>query len=541
MVYVHNKISLLIAFFPKAALVTIILIMNYKELSLKLPTDYSENELRTVISKKLRLTDFSFEILKKSLDARKKGNIHWLLRVRIFSDSLKGEKFIPQKGLSVSYKKRKEKVVVIGSGPAGMFSALLLQKAGFKVTIIERGAELGSREKRIALFEQTGIFDANANYSFGEGGAGTFSDGKLTSRSKRISKERAFIMDAYIKAGAPVEIKYLAHPHLGSDNLRLIVKNLRTRFLNDGGRIEFESLVDNLVVENGLVQSVQTADEEYLSDYVIAASGHSSYETYRMLMRHGVGFRVKNYALGARIEHRQELINEAMWGVTSLNGVKAAEYRLTANIDGFLPVYTFCMCPGGTIVPATSYKDTNIVNGMSNYSRDGKFANSACVAGVNLEKLLGRAISAEEALSWTEDLERSFYIDGYSAPACSIKDFMERSSSPSVPSVSDSSYPLGLKEAPLWELLPTAVSDSLRQGLKIFIHKLKGFDAGVILGLESKTSAPIQVLRGPGGLCNGFSNLFVSGEGSGYAGGIISSASDGIKAAMEIIERCDNI
>ncbi len=509
--------------------------MNYKELSLKLPTDYSEDELRALISKKMQLNDFSFEILKKSLDARKKGDIHWQMHVRIFSDLLKGEASSLQEGLSVSYKKRKEKVVVIGSGPAGMFSALHLQKAGFNVTIIERGADVDSREKRIARFEQTGIFDAKANYAFGEGGAGTFSDGKLTSRSKRISKERAFIMDAYIRAGAPKEIKYLAHPHLGSDNLRIIVRNLRDEFLRDGGRIEFESLVDDLIVENGLVQSVQTVSEEYLSDYLIAASGHSAYETYRMLMSHGVGFRVKNYALGARVEHHQALINEAQWGVSSLNGVKAAEYRLTSNIEGFLPVYTFCMCPGGTVVSASAYGDTNIVNGMSNYARNGKFANAAVVAGVNLEKLLGRVVSAEESLCWTEELERSFYMEGYSAPACSIKDFSMKSSSPSVPSVSGSSYPFGLKAAPLWEMLPKDVSDSLRQGLKIFTRKLKGFDDGVILGLESKTSAPIQVIRGTGGLCDGFSNLYVSGEGSGYAGGIISSGTDGIKAAMDII------
>ncbi len=510
--------------------------MNYKDLSLKLATDYSRNELRGLISKKINLSDFSFEILKKSLDARKKGNIYWLLHVRVFSENLKGDSFIPQKEFSVPYKKRKEKVVIIGSGPAGMFSALFLQKAGFHVTVIERGADVDNRKRRITRFEQTGIFDANANYAFGEGGAGTFSDGKLTSRSKHISKERAFIMDAYIRAGAPKEIKYLAHPHLGSDNLRIIVKNLRHEFVEDGGRIEFESLVDDLIVKNGIIKSVKTADKEYQADFLIAASGHSSYETYRMLMRHGVGFRVKNYALGARVEHRQELINKAQWGVSFLDGVKAAEYRLTSNIDGLLPVYTFCMCPGGIIVPATAYKDTNIVNGMSNYARNGEFANSALVAAVNLEKMLGRDVSAVEALKWTEDLERSFYSDGYSAPACTIKEFLELSASPSVPSVSGTSYPLELTPSPLWEMLPGSITESLREGLKVFTRKLKGFDEGMIMGLESKTSAPIQVIRGAGGLCEGFSNLYVSGEGSGYAGGIISSGTDGIKAAMEIID-----
>lgn len=538
MVYARPEAEYSIVYFSNTASVIIIVYMNYKDLSLKLPTDYSENDLRAIISKKINQKDFSFEILKKSLDARKKGNIFWLINVRIFSDNLKGDTFIPQKEFSVSYKKRKERVVVIGSGPAGMFSALFLQKAGFRVTIIERGAEVDDRERRITKFEHTGIFDPNANYAFGEGGAGTFSDGKLTSRSKRISKERAFIMDSYIRAGAPKEIKYLAHPHLGSDNLRTIVKNLRYEFAEDGGRIEFESFADNLTVKNGIIKSVKTAEMEYQADFLIVASGHSSYETYRMLMRHGVGFRVKNYALGARVEHRQELINKAQWGVASLDGVKAAEYRLTSSKDGFLPVYTFCMCPGGTIVPATAYKDTNIVNGMSNYARNGEFANSALVAAVNLSQLLNRDVSAEEALAWTQELEQSFYFERYSVPACSIKDFLQKSASPSVPSVSGSSYPLELTPAPLWEMLPVSISESLREGLKVFTRKLRGFDEGMIMGLESKTSAPIQVLRDSGGLCNGFSNLYVSGEGSGYAGGIISSGTDGLKAAMDIIGRC---
>ena len=511
--------------------------MNYIDLSLKLATDYSDNELRTRIAKKINLLDFTFEILKKSLDARIKGNIYWLLNVRVFSNNLKGETFNPSEEFRILYKKLNKKVVVIGSGPGGMFSALILQKAGFNVTILERGADVDSRSTGIAQFEQTGIFDASANYAFGEGGAGTFSDGKLTSRSKRISRERAFIMDAYIRAGAPEEIKYLAHPHLGSDNLKIIVKNLRHEFLGDGGKIEFESFASDLTLKNNHVTSVITEDEQFETDYLIAAIGHSAYETYKMLMKHGVKFRVKNYALGSRVEHRQEIINEAQWGVSSLPGVKAAEYRLSANIEGNLPVYTFCMCPGGIVVPSTAYKETNIVNGMSNYSRNGEFANAALVAGVNLSRLLGREVSAEEALDWTQSLEQSFYIDRYSAPACSINAFLDTSTSLSVPSASGSSYPLDLIAAPLWEMFPECISNSIREGLKSFTRKLKGFDQGVIMGLESKTSAPIQVVRGAGGLCTGFFNLYMAGEGSGYAGGIVSSASDGIKAALDIIDK----
>jgi len=254
-------------------------------------------------------------------------------------------------------------------------------------------------------------------------------------------------------------------------------------------------------------------------------------------MKHGVNFKIKNYAIGSRIEHPQKLINEAQWGVSSLNGVKAAEYRLSSNIKGFLPSYTFCMCPGGIIVPATAVKEGNIVNGMSNYQRDGIFANAACVAAVNLEKLLGKTVTAENALRWTEDLEHSFYRTGYKAPACSIQDFLTKSNSPSAPAGDGTSYPMGLESAALWEMLPLKISNSLRQGLKEFSHKLKGFEEGTIMGLESKTSAPIQVLRDSTGLCEGFSNLYMAGEGSGFTGGIISSASDGLKTALGILER----
>ncbi|MCF6334820.1 MAG: FAD-dependent oxidoreductase [Spirochaetales bacterium] len=512
--------------------------MVYKELSFKLSPGYTQNELRETIAKKAGRENFSFEIIKKSLDARRKKAICWNISVRLYVGDQEKGVFISDngKGNYYNYRKRKERVVVSGNAPGGMFPALLLQKAGFNVTLLERGMEVDLRSRGIDNFERTGKFNSKANYAFGEGGAGTFSDGKLTARSKKISGERSFIIDAYIRAGAPEEIRYLAHPHLGSDNLKPIVKNLRKEFISDGGQIRFESFAENLAVCNSRVKSVQTGSKEYQSDFVIAAPGHSAYDTYRMLMGAGVGFKVKNYAIGSRIEHPQVLINEAQWGVSTLPGVKAAEYRLTSNIQGSLPVYTFCMCPGGAIVPATACEGLNIVNGMSNYARDGAYANSACVAAVNLEILLGKTISPEEALFWTESLERKFYIEGYKAPGCSIEDFLKKSSSPSVSY--SSTYPFDIIPSALWEILPERISNSMRLGLKEFSSKLKGFETGTMLGLESKTSAPIQVLRRDGGLCDGFSNLYICGEGSGFAGGIISSAVDGLKTAGEIIVRC---
>ncbi len=255
-----------------------------------------------------------------------------------------------------------------------------------------------------------------------------------------------------------------------------------------------------------------------------------------MLIKRGIPFRTKNFAIGSRMEHRQEIINIAQWGKEKLPGVKAAEYRLTSNGDGNHRVYSFCMCPGGIVVPAAAYANTNIVNGMSYYKRNGGFANAACVAGIHPDELAGHEVSPLEALDFVETLERQFYdlSEGYKAPFCSIQDFIDKKTPRNVV---DTSYPLGLSPVPLWKMLPEKVSLAMREGLKDFCKKMKGFETGNLLGLESKTSSPVQVIREQNGLCSGFKNLHIVGEGSGYAGGIVSSAADGIKAAMNYIKQ----
>ena len=511
--------------------------MGYREYELKMATEFSGEELRERIGKELGITDFTYQIENKSLDARQKGNIHWLIRVGVLSPEITGGPSPMPLSLHIPLMKSKQKALVAGSGPAGFFAALVLQMAGVKTTLVERGAEVGARSVGIKEFERTGIFNAVSNYAFGEGGAGTFSDGKLTSRTKHISEERRFILSAYVDAGGPEEILYMAHPHLGSDNLITIVKNLREQFLALGGTMMFETQVSDLSIKDGRVTGAVTPSGTVEADFFVVAPGHSAYETYRILMKKGVMFRTKAFAIGCRVEHPQPLINKAQWGRESLPGVKAAEYRLTSKGDGIHPVYTFCMCPGGVVVPATAYADTNIVNGMSRYGRDGQFANAACVAGLSLGKLLNRDVEAEEALDWLEALESGFhkFSSGYAAPACTIREFINKGA-PSA--VMPSSYPMGLKPAPLWEMLPSPISNALREGLKDFSRKIKGFEEGTIIGLESKTSSPIQVLREKNGCCTGFENLYIVGEGSGYAGGIISSGSDGIKSAMDILSHC---
>ncbi len=508
--------------------------MGFKVITLKLPAGYDDDDLIKAVRRKTGLKNFETIIEKKALDARNKRDIHFIIRVAVKSPQLQGgykEQYPP---FEIPRSKRRGRAVVVGSGPAGFFAAYVLQKAGIETTIVERGPEVDDREKRIENFEKSGIFDTLGNYAFGEGGAGTFSDGKLTSRSKRISKERGFIFRTYVDAGAPAEILYLTHPHLGSDNLRKIVKNLRKRFENLGGRVLFESVAENIVAKQGRVVSVTTSKGDIEADFFLFATGHSAFDTFRMLMKHGVGFRTKNFALGSRMEHPQELINIAQWGVEKLPGVKAAEYRLTSKADRVHPVYTFCMCPGGKVVPATAFENRNIVNGMSLYMRDGQFANAACVAGLNLQKLLKREVSALETLDWLDGLEQKFFelAGGYKAPFCTIEGFIGKKMPSSIP---DTSYPMGLTPAPLWEWLPHGIGDAMRKGLVDFSKKIKGFDKGTILGLESKTSAAIQVERDKNGKCNGFDNLFVIGEGSGFSGGIVSSAADGVKAAMSIV------
>lgn len=508
--------------------------MGFKSISLKLPTDFSPEQLRQAIVNELRIKDFTFQIENKSLDARKKTNIFWLVQVVVNSIEIKGDEQQDFEKLEIPFKNRKEQIVVVGSGPAGFFAAFVLQKAGFNVTLIERGSEVSKRGKSIQTFERTGVFDAQNNYSFGEGGAGTFSDGKLTSRSKHISLEKQFILSSYVEAGAPDEIMYMAHPHLGTDNLRKIVRNLRVQFENLGGKILFETMLEDIVIRNSKVTEAITSQGNLPTDALFIAPGHSATETYKMLIRRGIQFRTKNFAIGSRMEHRQEIINQAQWGHLKLPGVKAAEYRLTSPADGKHQVFSFCMCPGGMVVPAAAYENTNIVNGMSFYNRNGNFANAACVAGIHPDELAGKTVSPLEALENLQQLEEQFYrfTNSYSAPACRITNFLKHKNHDGK---LESSYPLGLTSAPLWELLPKSVVSSMQAGLTDFIRKMRGFETGNLIGLESKTSSPIQVLREKNGRVENFENLYMIGEGSGYAGGIISSAADGVKAAMGLI------
>jgi len=507
--------------------------VKIKTIEIRLPIEYTKAELEHKIARIVGSNLFSYDIVLKSLDARNKRDVHWKIRINVIEGESKHN--FKSNTLEIPYRKRNKKICVIGSGPAGFFAAYVLQKAGYETIIIERGCEVAKRSRQISNFEQKGEFSESANYAFGEGGAGTFSDGKLTSRTKNIDKEKNFIIESYIEAGAPEEIRYLSHPHIGTNNLIKVVRNLRDRFEAIGGKILFETTLINIKINDRSVVAIETDKGKIECEYLLVASGHSAYDTYRLLLSKGVKFQNKAFAIGSRVEHLQEVINLSQWGKRKIKGLKAAEYKLTYKAKNALPVYSFCMCPGGKVVQASPRKGLSIVNGMSYYSRSSPFANSAIVAGIYLPELLNKEITPGEALDWLEQKEQTFFEirNNFELPANVIQNFIEGKGSSKFP---ETSYSFGVFDYDFRELFPEAIYQSMRKSLIEFSRKIKGFEEGIIMGFESKTSSPIQVIRDDKYLAAGFENLYVIGEGSRRAGGIISSAVDGIKAATTLIE-----
>jgi uncharacterized protein len=519
--------------------------LGYKEIRINLPVELFDEEMNRRILKKAGVKKGRISLLKKSLDSRHKTRIVWNVLAGVYSEELsEGEppeapRAAMERVLEENYRKnRQEKVVIVGSGPAGLFAGLTLLRLGYKVTLLERGTPVEERAKLIQNFESGGPFSIQGNYLFGEGGAGTFSDGKLTSRTKRIVKERDWIHSLYASMGGPEEILWSTHPHLGSDRLFTIAQNMRHLFQEWGGQIEFETTMTGLKKKAGHISALETDKGDREGDYFLLAPGHSARETYRMLMGQGVPFQGKTFALGFRMEHRQDEINLTQWGTPSLPGVKAAEYRLTHKSAAQVPVYTFCMCPGGKVVPSTPYAQNNLVNGMSSYARDGQYANAALVAGIRPHEIGGESASPSLILDWLERLETRFkeIVPAFEAPACTIEAFLAGKTSLK----SGTSYPLGLKEWNLAAELPTTQVEALKEGLQAFTTLMPLFAKGQLLGLESKTSAPIQVCRDEIGRPKGWDNLWICGEGSGWAGGIISSAADGIGGALSLLKLDSN-
>lgn len=429
------------------------------------------------------------------------------------------------------------KPVIIGSGPAGLFCAFQLIAAGVVPLIIERGKMVEERGQDVEKFWREGILNPESNVQFGEGGAGTFSDGKLFTRLHH--PQILSILKTFVRFGAPSEILYLQKPHLGSDRLRQIVKAMREWLMAQGVEFQFQSKLTGIKIWQRKIAGIIINDQkEIVSPILILAIGHSARDTFQMLHKAGVAMEAKPLAVGLRVEHPQSLIDRIQYGPAAGHpSLPPAEYRLTFRTSLGRPVYSFCMCPGGMIIAASSEEYKLVTNGMSRYLRNSPFANSALVVGVTPEDCGSPNPMAgiEFQRVWEE---KAYQLGGghYRAPAQSLRDFLQqRDPAP----LRQSSYKPGIIPARVEEALPKFVVDSLREALPYFNKKMPGFASreAILLAVETRTSSPLRILRGPDFQSLTTSGLYPIGEGSGYAGGIISSALDGLKAAEAIIEK----
>lgn len=496
----------------------------------------------------------SFTVIKRALDARRNRPPYFVYAVKIvLSDQAVLPEKLPEGMHLQSYQDEpsiqpsskifpvKEPVVVIGSGPAGLFAAYALAVKGIAVMVLERGHPVEKRIKDVELFWERGILNPHSNVLFGEGGAGTFSDGKLTSRSK--NPYAGWVKKVLVDMGAPESITADAKPHIGTDRLRKVLINLRQRLLELGCHLRFEAQVTNVMIRNGAMAAViVNGKEEIETKKVILAIGQSADDTYLALNESGVRMEPKPFAMGVRVEHPQALINEMQYGRWSGHPkLPPAEYFVTAvGSDAERSVYTFCMCPGGQVISCSAFPDSVITNGMSNQKRDGEFANSAVVVNVRVDdfSLRGWPLSGLEFRKHWE--MKAFEAGGhnYCAPAQRLTDFIRRTPSAVI---GRTSFLPGVKSVALSEVLPVFVTDALCAGLRQMGGKMPGFVSSEahLIGVETRTSSPVRICRGSDGQSENVKGLYPCGEGAGYAGGIISSALDGIKAAQNIIGDAD--
>ncbi len=484
-------------------------------------------------------------ILRKGIDARKKPRVLRVYTVRFEVDNeeqllarLGGmaelSRFETTEISKISPLKRRPSVVVVGMGPAGLFAAWQLARHGVAVTLLERGRPVEQRVRDVASFWQRGDLNPRSNVQFGEGGAGTFSDGKLTTRLRH--PEIALILRTLVEFGAPEEILWMAKPHIGTDILQRVLRNFRQALIELGVRIRFETRFTLPLMHQGRLCAARLeGGEEIPCEMLVLAPGHSARDTYRELYRSGVRMAAKPFAVGVRIEHPAEMINEIQYGFRSHPELGTADYSLSFNDSKTgRGVYSFCMCPGGEVVNASSEPGRLVVNGMSLSRRASEYSNSALVVSVREEDF--SVPGALGGLAFQETLEEQAFIAGggnWLAPAQNVASFLGRSGG----TLRSSCRP-GVREADLATLLPAVVVDGLRQALPQFDRRMKGFASAeaVLVGVETRTSAPLRILRADNGQSLSHPGLYPAGEGAGYAGGIMSAALDGLRAAGNILE-----
>lgn len=479
-----------------------------------------------------------WKVVRRSIDARKRDIIiNLTVRIASGEDHEVPSGYTPVDFPDVSASK--ETVIIVGAGPAGLFGALECIRLGMRPIVLERGKDVDSRRLDIAALNRERHIDPESNYCFGEGGAGTFSDGKLYTRSKKRGNPTE-VLSLLVQHGAKEEILIDSHPHIGSDRLPGIMKSIRQTIIDCGGEVRFQTKVDHLVISDGQVRGVMTSDgSEITGDAVILATGHSARDVYRSLAHDGVRMEAKGLAVGVRLEHPQQTIDRIQYHNPSGRGrwLPPAEYNFVAQADG-RGVYSFCMCPGGVVVAAGSGSQELVVNGMSASARSSIWANSGMVVELRPGDFPEYAGRGEfEMLDMVEDLEKKFYEESGNsivAPAQRMKDFVEGKHSKNLP---PSSYIPGLYEARMDQLLPPFIATRLQKGFTEFGRKAKGFltNDAILIGLESRTSSPVRIPRDKETLCHTeVKGLYPAGEGAGYAGGIVSAAIDGMRCARSI-------
>jgi len=513
--------------------------LRLRNIALSLHEDESELPAKAAFLlgvEEQNLLDFSIE--KMSVDARKKPAVR---RIYTVTFRLSAEEILLNKKLEdletvipvplpeIIRRETRRHVLIAGMGPAGLFAALLLARSGMRVTLCERGEAVEQRVRAVSLFWQQGVLDTQSNVQFGEGGAGTFSDGKLTTRVNHPWNR--FVLQTLVDFGAPQEILYQAKPHVGTDCLRSVLIHFRKALLQLGVDIRYQTCLTSLLVkQQRVVGAVLNGSCEQLADAVFLAPGHSARDTYAMLAASGVALQAKPFAMGVRVQHPAPLIDKIQYGREKHPCLPVADYRLAWN-DGETKrgVYSFCMCPGGEVINASSEEGGVVVNGMSRFKRDSGYSNSALVVSVRCEDFSGQ--DALAGVRFQRHWEQAAFRAGgenYSVPAQNLITFLRGIQKP----LRGICHP-GILEADLKTVLPPFVVQGLRRALPVFDRKMKGFisEEALLMGNETRTSAPLRILRGEDGVSSSHAGLYPVGEGAGYAGGIVSAALDGLKSA----------
>lgn len=491
----------------------------------------SEQAIKQYLSKEKGINATAVRILKRSIDARQR-TIFVNLTVRIYiNEQPADDEYVHTIYNNVE---GKPQAIIVGAGPGGLFAALRLIELGLRPVIVERGKDVRERKKDLALIGRQQTVNPESNYSFGEGGAGAYSDGKLYTRSKKRGNVDK-ILNVFCQHGASTSILADAHPHIGTDKLPRVIENMRNTIIACGGEVHFQTRMDALIIEKGEVRGIETNTGKTILGPVILATGHSARDVYRWLHQNKVAIEAKGIAVGVRLEHPAELIDQIQYHSKQGRGeyLPAAEYNFVAQVEG-RGVYSFCMCPGGFIVPAASGPEQVVVNGMSPSNRGSRWSNAGMVVEIRPEDIEGDPANPLKLMAFQEELERQSWLQAgmkQTAPAQRMVDFTRKKLSFDLP---ESSYSPGLVSSPLHFWMPDFISKRLSQGFVQFGKTSRGFltNEALLVGVETRTSSPVRIIRDKETLQHiGLKGLFPCGEGAGYAGGIVSAAVDGERCA----------